>query len=122
VTALRSATSKSPKWLRLSESAVGTLRILEHGCDTRLLTARKTTGGERLLGAALALFTTGVLRIDDPFGQSLMHRDVVQVTKGVNRTMEVQRTKQGRLLSNLQPGIRYCIAWASSRAPKAFFS
>src|SRR5215472_8084709 len=35
--------------------------------------------------------------------------------------MEVQRTKQGRLLSNLQPGIRYCIAWASSRAPKAFF-
>jgi hypothetical protein len=36
--------------------------------------------------------------------------------------MEVQRTKQGRLLSNLQPGITYCIAWASSRAPKAFFS
>ena len=43
----------------------------------------------------------------------------------VNQTScrtEVQRTKQGRLLSNLQPGIRYCIAWASSRAPKAFFS
>src|ERR1700745_2809965 len=26
----------------------------------------------------------------------------------------------GALLSNLQPEIRYCIAWASSRAPKAF--
>ena len=28
-----------------------------------------------------------------------------------------QRTRQGRLLSNFQPGIRYCIACASLRAP-----
>src|SRR5262244_2911100 len=46
--------SKSrPKWLRLSEGAVGTLCILEHGCDARLLTARKTTGSKCLLDAAL---------------------------------------------------------------------
>ena len=29
-----------------------------------------------------------------------------------------QRTMQGRLGSNVQPGIRYCIAIASSRAPR----
>jgi hypothetical protein len=44
-----------PKWLRHSEGPLGTLRILEHECDARLLAARKTTGSECLLGAALAL-------------------------------------------------------------------
>src|ERR1700677_2630043 len=29
-----------------------------------------------------------------------------------------QRTRQGRLLSKVQPGIRYCMAAASSRAPR----
>src|SRR5580704_17834969 len=29
-----------------------------------------------------------------------------------------QRARQGRLLSNAQPGFRYCIATASSRAPR----
>src|SRR5437763_2079135 len=78
------AMSKSrPKWLRLGKGAVGTLRILEHRCDASFLTARKTTGSECLLGAALALLAAGVLRINDPFGQSLMHRDVVQVTECV---------------------------------------
>src|SRR5262245_41741765 len=72
-----------PKWLRLSEGPVGTVRILEHECNTRLLAARKTTSSECLLGAALALLTTVVLRIDDPFAQSLMDRDIVQVTEGI---------------------------------------
>src|SRR6516164_10350449 len=82
-TAARSASKSRPKWLRLSEGEVGTLRILEHGCDARLLTARKTTRSECLLGAALALIAAGVLRIDDLFAQSLMHRDVIQVAEGV---------------------------------------
>src|SRR6516164_10122653 len=80
-TAARSASKSRPKWLRLSEGEVGTLRILEHGCDARLLTARKTTRSECLLGAALALIAAGVLRIDDLFAQSLMHRDVIQVAE-----------------------------------------
>src|SRR5262245_33684692 len=83
-TAAASSTSKSrPKWLRLSEGAVGTLRILKHRCDARLLTARKTTRSECLLGAAFALFAAGVVHLNDLFAQSLMHRDVVQVTEGV---------------------------------------
>src|SRR5262249_40348599 len=82
--AAASSPSRSrPKWLRLNEGVVGKLRILEHGCDARLLAAGKTTGSECLLGAALALLAAGVLRIDDPFAQPLMHRDVVQVTEGV---------------------------------------
>jgi hypothetical protein len=32
-----------------------------------------------------------------------------------------QRSRQGRLASNAQPGTRYCIAAASSRAPSASF-
>src|SRR5262245_32000780 len=52
--AAASLASKSrPKWLRLNEGAVGKLRILEHGRDARLLTARKTSRSECLLGAAL---------------------------------------------------------------------
>ena len=30
------------------------------------------------------------------------------------------RTRQGFLLSNFQPGIRYCMPLASSRAPRQF--
>src|SRR5262249_61058215 len=81
--------SKSrPKWLRLGEGAVGKLCILEHGCDACLLTARKTAGGECFLGAALALLAAGVLRINDLFAQSLMHRDVVEVTEGVLQLLQ----------------------------------
>jgi len=72
-----------PKWLRLSEGTVGTLCILEHRSDTRLLTAGKTAGGECLLGAASRLIAASILRVDDPFRQTLMHGNVVQVTKGV---------------------------------------
>src|SRR6266511_3678112 len=76
--------SKSlPKWLCLAEGAVRTLRVFEHGCDAGLLTARKTSGSECLLGAAFTLLAAGVMRIDEAFGQSLMHRDVVQVPEGV---------------------------------------
>src|SRR6516162_1385432 len=78
-----SASKSRPKWLRLSEGAVGTLCILEHGRDARLLTARKTSRSECLLGAAFALFVAGVVHINDLLAQSLMHRDVVQVTEGV---------------------------------------
>src|SRR6516225_5521747 len=78
-----SASTSRPKWLRLSEGAVGTLRVLEHKCHARLLTARKTTRSECLLDAALPLLAADVLRINDPFAQSLMHRDVVEVTEGV---------------------------------------
>src|SRR5262245_1360415 len=82
--AAASSPSKSrPKWLRLSEGAVGTLCILEHGRDARLLTARKTTRSECLLGAAFALLAAGVVHINDLFAQSLMHRDVVEVTEGI---------------------------------------
>src|SRR5262245_47730285 len=81
--AISSPSKSRPKWLRLSEGAVGTLRILKHRCDARLLTARKTTRSECLLGAAFALLAAGVLRTNDLFAQSLMHRDVVQVTEGV---------------------------------------
>src|SRR5262249_60406318 len=81
--AASSASKSRPKWLRLSEGAVGALSIREHGCDARLLTARKTTRSECLLGAALSLFPASILRINDLFAQSLMHRDVVQVAKGV---------------------------------------
>src|SRR5215813_7727830 len=81
--AASSASKSRPKWLRLSEGVVGKLRILEHGCDPRLLTAGKTTRGECLLGAVLVLLAAGVLRINDLFAQPLMHRDVVQVTEGV---------------------------------------
>ena len=34
------------------------------------------------------------------------------------KVLRVQRTRQGRLGSKVQPGIRYCIARASSRAPR----
>src|SRR6516162_9013364 len=34
-----------------------------------------------------------------------------------HQRMRHQRTRDGLLLSNFQPGIRYCIAIASSRAP-----
>src|SRR5262249_46455087 len=88
-TAAASSPSKlRPKWLRLSEGAVGTLCILEHGRDARLLTAGKTSGGECLLGAAFALFAAGVVHIDDLLAQSLMHRDVVQVTEGVLQLLQ----------------------------------
>src|SRR5262249_24390167 len=81
--------SKSrPKWLRLSEGAVGTLCILEHGCDARLLAARKTTGSKCLLDASLPLLAAGVLRVNDPFAQSHMHRDVVEVTEGVLQLLQ----------------------------------
>src|SRR5262249_46628709 len=87
--AAASSPSKSrPKWPRLSEGAVGPLRILEHGRDARLLTARKTSGGECLLGAAFALFAAGVVHINDLLAQSLMHRDVVQVTEGVLQLLQ----------------------------------
>src|SRR6266498_126315 len=79
-----SSPSKSrPKWLRLSEGAVGPLCLLEHGRDARLLAARKTSGCECLLGAAFALFAAGVVHINDLLAQPLMHRDVVEVTEGV---------------------------------------
>src|SRR5215470_17823249 len=87
--AAASSPSKSrPKWLRLSEGAVGTLCILEHGRDARLLTAGKASGGECLLGAAFALFAAGVVHINDLLAQSLMHRDVVEVTKGVLQLLQ----------------------------------
>src|SRR5262245_812760 len=86
--AASSASKSRPKWLRLSEGTVGTLRILEHGCDARLLTARKTTRSECLLGAALALLAAGVLRINDLFAQSLMHRDVLQLTQGILQCLQ----------------------------------
>src|SRR6516162_10494418 len=82
--AAASPPSKSrPKWLRLSEGAVGKLCILEHGRDARLLTARKTSRSECLLGAAFALLAAGVVHINDLFAESLMHRDIVEVTEGV---------------------------------------
>src|SRR5262245_20643254 len=82
--AAASSPSKSrPKRLCLSEGAVGTLRLLEHGRDACLLTARKTSGGECLLGAAFALFAAGVVHFNDLLAQSLMHRDVVEVTERV---------------------------------------
>src|SRR5215831_1608067 len=81
--AASSASKSRPKWLRLSEGVVGKLRILEHGCDARLLTARKTSRGECPLRAAFALLAAGVVHINDLFAQSLMHRNVVQVTEGV---------------------------------------
>ena len=65
----RIAMSKSlPKWLCLAEGAVRTLRVFEHGCDAGLLTARKTTGSECLLGAAFTLLAAGVMSIDETFG------------------------------------------------------
>src|SRR5437016_4500755 len=74
--AAASSPSKSrPKWLRLSEGAVGTLCLLEHGRDARLLTAGKTSRSECFLGAAFALFAAGVVHINDLLAQSLMHRD-----------------------------------------------
>src|SRR5262245_37160321 len=81
--AASSASKSRPKWLRLSEGAVGTLRILEHGCDARLLTARKTTCSKCLRGAAFALLAAGVVHVNNLLAQSLMHRNVVQVTEGV---------------------------------------
>jgi hypothetical protein len=74
------APKSRPKWLRLSEQTVGTLRILEHRSDARLLTAGKTASGECLLGAASTLLAAGILRDDDSFGQFLMHGNVVQGT------------------------------------------
>src|SRR5262249_57693304 len=71
--AASSASKSRPKWLRLSEGVVGKLRILEHGCDARLLTAGKTTRGECLLGAVLVLLAAGVLRINALFAQPPMH-------------------------------------------------
>src|SRR6516165_2540328 len=54
--AAASSPSKSrPKWLRLSEGAVGKHCILEHRCDACLLTARKTSRSKCFIGAALAL-------------------------------------------------------------------
>src|SRR5262245_63539287 len=70
-----------PKWLRLSEGPVGTLRILEHERDARFLMSRKTTSSECLLGAAFALLAAVVSGIHDPFSEARMHRDVVQVTE-----------------------------------------
>src|SRR5262249_34485209 len=81
--AASSASKSRPKWLRLSEGVVGKLRILEHGCDARLLTTRKPSRGECPLGAAFALLAAGVVHVNDLFAQSLMHRDVVEVTEGV---------------------------------------
>ena len=40
-------------------------------------------------------------------------------TKAFGSPTGPQRTRAGRLLSKVQPGIRYCIAAASSRAPSA---
>ena len=74
----QASTSKSrPNWPRLSERAIGMLRILEHGCDTRLFPSRKTTRSECLPEMAVAHLAVGALRFDDPFAQSLMHRDIV---------------------------------------------
>src|SRR5262249_54104106 len=67
--AISSPSKSRPKWLRLSEGAVGPLRILEHGRDARLLTARKTSRGECPLGAAFALLAAGVVHINDLFAQ-----------------------------------------------------
>src|SRR5262249_22575243 len=81
--------SKSrPKWLRLSEGAVGKLCIPEHRCDACLLTARKTSCSKCFIGATLALLAAGVVHINDLLAQSLMHRDVVQVTEGVLQLLQ----------------------------------
>src|SRR5262249_56064902 len=67
---------------------VGTVRMREHGRGGRRLRAGKAWRGECLLGAAFALFAAGVVHIDDLFAQSLMHRDVVEVTEGVLQLLQ----------------------------------
>src|SRR5262245_12002743 len=86
--AISSPSKSRPKWLRFSEGAVGPFCILEHGRGARLLTAGKTPRGEGLLGAAFALLAAGVVHINDLFAQSLMHRDVVEVTEDVLQLLQ----------------------------------
>src|SRR6516164_4354397 len=52
------------------------------------LTAKKTSRGECLLGAAFALFAAGVVHVNDLLAQSLMHRDVVEVTESVLQLLQ----------------------------------
>jgi hypothetical protein len=59
------------------------LRILEHGSYARLLTAGKTAGGECPPGAASTPLAASILRVNDPFRQSFVHGNVIQVTKRV---------------------------------------
>src|SRR5258708_35027752 len=76
------AAKSGPKWLRLSEAAVGPLRILEHGRDARFLVTRKATRGKRFRGGALAPLAPRVLPIDGPVGQPRMHCHVGPIPGG----------------------------------------
>src|SRR5258708_33841735 len=67
------AAKSGPKWLRLSEAAVGPLRILEHGRDARFLVTRKATRGKRFLGGPFPLLPPAGLPIRQPVGQPPMH-------------------------------------------------
>src|SRR5258708_25306860 len=63
------AAKSGPKWLRLSEAAVGPLRILEHGRDARFLVTRKATRGKRFLGGPLPLRAPRALPPPPPAGR-----------------------------------------------------
>src|SRR5438874_4830766 len=79
-----------PERLCPCKSLVGMARFPEHGRTACLLMAGKTTGSKRFAGATRTPVVRAVLGINEALCEPLVHRDVVEIAKGVLKLLQAE--------------------------------